>query len=108
MSAFGLAKQLGIPAPRRGTTPGSRAERCGCAGYMERTRQQADAQGYVETLFGRRLYLPDIRSRNAGLRKAAHGRPSTPHARRPPTSSSVPRSSVAGWIRGLKVVDPAC
>lgn len=39
--------------------------------YMERTRAQAEEQGYVETLFGRRLYLPDIRARNQGLRKAA-------------------------------------
>ncbi len=38
---------------------------------MERTRQQAEEQGYVETLFGRRLYLPDIKARNQGLRKAA-------------------------------------
>ena len=38
---------------------------------MERTRQLAEEKGYVETLFGRRLYLPDIRSRNQGVRKAA-------------------------------------
>lgn len=38
---------------------------------MEETRQQAAEQGFVETLFGRRLYLPDIRSKNAGLRQAA-------------------------------------
>jgi DNA polymerase-1 len=38
---------------------------------MERTRQQAEQAGYVETLFGRRLYLPDIKAKNMGLRKAA-------------------------------------
>jgi DNA polymerase-1 len=38
---------------------------------MERTREQAAEQGYVETLFGRRLYLPDIHAKNQGLRKAA-------------------------------------
>jgi DNA polymerase-1 len=38
---------------------------------MERTRQQAEQAGYVETIFGRRLYLPDIKAKNMGLRKAA-------------------------------------
>ena len=38
---------------------------------MERTREQASQQGYIETLFGRRLYLPEIQSKNQGLRKAA-------------------------------------
>lgn len=38
---------------------------------MENTRMQAAEQGYVETLFGRRLYLPDIQAKNQGLRKAA-------------------------------------
>jgi DNA polymerase I len=38
---------------------------------MERTREQASEQGYVETLFGRRLYLPEIQSKNAALRKGA-------------------------------------
>jgi DNA polymerase-1 len=38
---------------------------------MERTREQAREQGYVETLFGRRLYLPEIQSRNGAMRKAA-------------------------------------
>ena len=37
--------------------------------YMERTRKQASEQGYVETLFGRRLYLPDIKAKNAAIRK---------------------------------------
>ncbi|MFZ6044156.1 DNA polymerase, partial [Vibrio natriegens] len=39
--------------------------------YMESTRTQASEQGYVETLFGRRLHLPDIKSRNGMRRKAA-------------------------------------
>jgi DNA polymerase-1 len=38
---------------------------------MERTREQASQQGYVETLFGRRLYLPDIQAKNPALRKGA-------------------------------------
>jgi DNA polymerase-1 len=56
MSSFGLARQLGIA---RG------------AAHMEATRRQAREQGYVETVFGRRLYLPDIKASNAQRRSAA-------------------------------------
>ncbi len=72
MSAFGLARQLGI---ERGAAqeyvdryfaryPDVRT-------YMDDTRRRAAERGYVETVFGRRLYLPDIRARNAQLRQAA-------------------------------------
>ena len=72
MSSFGLARQLGIA---RGAAqeyidlyftryPGVMA-------YMEATRRQAREQGYVETVFGRRLYLPDIKASNAQRRSAA-------------------------------------
>jgi DNA polymerase I len=72
MSAFGLAKQLGID---RGSAqryvdlyfdryPGVKA-------FMDRTREQARELGYVETVRGRRLYLPDIRSRNRQLQQYA-------------------------------------
>ncbi|MFB9067273.1 DNA polymerase I [Pseudofulvimonas gallinarii] len=72
MGAFGLARQLGID---RGEAqhyidryfaryPGVRA-------FMESTREQARERGHVETVFGRRLYLNDIRARNANLRQAA-------------------------------------
>jgi len=72
MSAFGLAKQLGIPRSEAQHYMDSYFARYpGVLTYMERTRQQAEEQGYVETLFGRRLYLPDIKARNQGLRKAA-------------------------------------
>lgn len=72
MSAFGLAKQLSIGRAEAQKYMDLYFERYpGVLEYMERTRQQAEAQGYVETLFGRRLYLPEIKSRNAGLRKAA-------------------------------------
>ena len=43
----------------------------GVADYMQRTRAQAAAQGYVETVFGRRLWLPDIRSNNVPKRQGA-------------------------------------
>ena len=72
MSAFGLAKQLGI-------TRGAAQEYIdlyfarypGVHDYMEATREQAREQGYVETVFGRRLYLPDINARNGQVRAGA-------------------------------------
>ena len=72
MSAFGLAKQLGIDR--------SAAQRYvdlyftrypGVKSYMDRTREQARDHGFVETVFGRRLYLPDIRSRNRAQQQYA-------------------------------------
>jgi len=72
MSAFGLAKQLGIA---RGAAQEYIdvyfARYPGVHNYMEATREQAREQGYVETVFGRRLYLPDIKARNGQLRAAA-------------------------------------
>ena len=72
MSAFGLSKQLGIP---RGTAQEYIdlyfARYPGVKRYMEETRAQARSQGYVETVFGRRLYLPDINSRNKQFQQAA-------------------------------------
>jgi DNA polymerase-1 len=72
MSAFGLAKQLGIP---RGTAQEYIdlyfARYPGVKRYMEETRSRARAQGYVETVFGRRLYLPDINARNKQFQQAA-------------------------------------
>jgi len=72
MSAFGLAKQLGVPrgeAQRYIDVYFARYP--GVKHYMDRTRLQANELGYVETVFGRRLYLPDIQSRNASLRQYA-------------------------------------
>lgn len=72
MSAFGLAKQLGV---ERGVAQRYIdvyfARYPGVKQYMDRTRAQAHELGYVETVFGRRLYLPDIESRNASLRQYA-------------------------------------
>ena len=72
MSAFGLARQLGIPRGEAqdyidrffGRYPGVKR-------FMDDTRLQARESGYVETLFGRRLYLPNILSKNQGLRQYA-------------------------------------
>jgi DNA polymerase-1 len=72
MSAFGLAAQLGIP---RGTAQEYIdlyfARYPGVKHYMEETRAQARERGYVETVFGRRLYLPDINARNKQFAQAA-------------------------------------
>ncbi|MDO6426002.1 DNA polymerase I [Thalassotalea sp. 1_MG-2023] len=72
MSAFGLAKQLNIARNKAQEYMDKYFERYPrVLTYMEETRQQAAEQGYVETLFGRRLYLPEIKSKNAMRRKGA-------------------------------------
>ncbi|MGL5005966.1 MAG: DNA polymerase I [Plesiomonas sp.] len=72
MSAFGLARQLGIGRNEAQRYMDLYFERYpGVLDYMESTRKQATAQGYVETLFGRRLQLPDINASNGIRRKAA-------------------------------------
>ncbi|SDK44632.1 DNA polymerase I [Microbulbifer yueqingensis] len=72
MSAFGLARQLGIPRGDAQTYIDRYFERYpGVLAYMENTRKHAAEKGYVETLFGRRLYLPEINSRNGARRQAA-------------------------------------
>ncbi|EJC6991141.1 DNA polymerase I [Vibrio parahaemolyticus] len=72
MSAFGLAKQLGIPRGEAQAYMDKYFERYpGVMQYMEGTRSAAADKGYVETIFGRRLHLPEIKSRNGMRRKAA-------------------------------------
>lgn len=72
MSAFGLAKQLNISRTEaKDYVDLYFARYPGVHDYMERTREQAHDQGYVETLFGRRLYLPDINARNPQRRQYA-------------------------------------
>ena len=72
MSAFGLAAQLGIErAAAQLYIDRYFARYPGVADYMARTREQAKELGYVETLFGRRLYLPEIRSGNPARRQGA-------------------------------------
>ncbi|MDW1629006.1 DNA polymerase I [Vibrio sp. Y176] len=72
MSAFGLAKQLGIPRGEAQAYMDTYFERYpGVMQYMEDTRSTAADKGYVETIFGRRLHLPEIKSRNGMRRKAA-------------------------------------
>ncbi len=72
MSAFGLARQLGIERSAAQKYVDLYFERYpGVKRFMDDTRQQAREQGFVETVFGRRLYLPDINARNAQVRQYA-------------------------------------
>ncbi|WP_115897436.1 DNA polymerase I [Marinomonas pollencensis] len=72
MSAFGLAKQLDISRPEAAKYIKRYFERYpGVQQYMENTREGAKEKGFVETIYGRRLYLPDIRAKNAMMRQAA-------------------------------------
>ena len=72
MSAFGLSRQLGIPRHESQSYMDIYFERYpGVLKYMEDTRALAAEKGYVETLFGRRLYLPEINAKNGARRKGA-------------------------------------
>ncbi|MDH5857960.1 DNA polymerase I [Lampropedia aestuarii] len=80
MGRFGLAKNLGITNSAAGTFIDRYFERYpGVRRYMDETKAQAKEQGYVETVFGRRLYLPEINSpngpRRAGAERAAINAP---------------------------------
>ncbi len=97
MSAFGLAKQLGIERKAAQTYVDLYFERYpGVLAFMDRIREEAKANGYVETVFGRRLYLPEINSRN-GMRRAAAER----------TAINAPMQGTAADIikRAMLVVD---
>jgi DNA polymerase I len=72
MSAFGLARQLGVDRGEASDYMARYFSRYpGVRAYMDATREQAHREGYVETLFGRRLYLENLTSRNQGLRQGA-------------------------------------
>jgi DNA polymerase-1 len=72
MSAFGLARQLGLPrSAAQSYVDLYFARYPGVRRYMDRTREQARRDGYVETVFGRRLFLPEIGSRNRALQQYA-------------------------------------
>ena len=72
MSAFGLARQLNIPRHEAQTYMDKYFERYpGVLDYMEKTREEAKQNGYVSTVYGRRLYLPDINASNGMRRKGA-------------------------------------
>jgi DNA polymerase-1 len=72
MSAFGLARQLGVDRGEASDYMARYFSRfAGVRAFMDATREQAHQRGYVETLFGRRLYLENLTSRNQALRAGA-------------------------------------
>jgi DNA polymerase I len=72
MSAFGLARQLGVDRGEASDYMARYFSRYpGVRAFMDATRDQAHRDGYVETIFGRRLYLENLTSRNQGLRQGA-------------------------------------
>lgn len=98
MSAFGLADQLHISRGEARRYMERYFERYpGVRRFMDDTRALADEKGYVETLFGRRLYLPDIRAGNAALKKAAQR-----------TAINAPMQGTAADIIKLAMIDIDC
>ncbi len=72
MSAFGLARQLSVDRGEASDYMGRYFSRYpGVRAFMDATRERAHRDGYVETIFGRRLYLDNLTSRNQGLRQGA-------------------------------------
>ncbi len=101
MSAFGLARQLGITrkeAQEYVTLYFSRYP--GVREFMDRTRKQASEQGFVETVYGRRLYLPEINSRN-GMRRQAAERTAINAPMQGTAADIIKRAMIAvdGWLR---------
>ena len=106
MSAFGLAKQLNIPRNEAQTYMNTYFERYpGVLQYMEATREEAKALGYVKTVFGRRLYLPEIKSSN-GARRAGAERAAI-NAPMQGTAADVIKLSMLAVDRWLQTQDPS-
>ena len=104
MSAFGLSRQLNIPRKESQKYMDLYFERYpGVLEYMERTRAQAKEQGYVETLDGRRLYLPDIQSSN-GIRRAAAERAAINAPMQGTAADIIKRAMIAvdDWLQSEK------
>jgi DNA polymerase-1 len=105
MSAFGLARQLGIGRGEAQKYMDLYFERYpGVKRYMEETRRQARETGYVETVFGRRLYLPEIQSRNQALRQYAER--SAINAPMQGTAADIIKRAmidVDGWLQSSRV-----
>jgi len=98
MSAFGLARQLGIDRAAAQTYVDRYFQRYpDVRRYMDETRERAREQGYVETVFGRRLYVPDIKASNAQRRQYAER-----------TAINAPMQGTAADIikRAMIAVDP--
>ncbi len=105
MSAFGLAANLGIER----SAAANYIERYftrypGVKAYMDRTRNEAQESGYVETVFGRRLWLPDIRSSNQGRRQGAERAAiNAPMQGTAADLIKLAMIAVQGWLEGAKL-----
>lgn len=100
MSAFGLAKQLGIERAAAQQYVDLYFDRYpGVRAYMDRMREEAHAKGFVETVFGRRLHLPEINARNK-MRQAAAERTAINAPMQGTASDIIKRAMLAvdGWI----------
>ncbi|MDH3979064.1 MAG: DNA polymerase I [Gammaproteobacteria bacterium] len=107
MSAFGLARQLGVARGAAQEYIERYFERYpGVQNYMESTRELAREQGYVETVFGRRLYLPDINARN-GQRRAAAERTAINAPMQGTAADIIKRAMIDlhGWIAAQDACD---
>ena len=105
MSAFGLGKQLAISRRQAQSYVDLYFERYpGVKKYMDETRELAHQQGFVETIFGRRLYLPEINSRNAQRRQYAE-RTAINAPMQGTAADIIKRAmiSIDGWLRQSKV-----
>jgi DNA polymerase-1 len=105
MSAFGLARQLGIGRGDAQKYMDVYFERYpGVKRYMEETRRQARETGFVETVFGRRLYLPEIQSRNQALRQYAE-RSAINAPMQGTAADIIKRAMIAvdGWLQSSRI-----
>ena len=104
MSAFGLGRQLGISRRQARSYVDLYFERYpGVKKYMDETRELARMQGFVETIFGRRLYLPEINSRHAQRRQYAE-RTAINAPMQGSAADIIKRAmiSIDGWLRQSK------
>jgi DNA polymerase-1 len=102
MSAFGLAKQLSVDRGEASDYMARYFSRYpGVRAYMDATREQAHRDGYVETIYGRRLYLENLTSRNQGLRQGAE-RAAVNAPMQGSAADIIKRAmiAVAGWLKG--------
>ncbi|OOG53921.1 DNA polymerase I [Rhodanobacter sp. B05] len=101
MSAFGLARQLGVDRGEASDYMGRYFSRYpGVRAFMDATRERAHRDGYVETIFGRRLYLENLTSRNQGLRQGAE-RAAVNAPMQGSAADIIKRAmiAVAGWLK---------
>jgi DNA polymerase-1 len=105
MSAFGLAQNLDIERSAAQAYMEKYFQRYpSVAAYMERTRNEAREQGYVETVFGRRLWLPDIRSSNMQRRQGAERQAiNAPMQGTAADLIKLAMIAVQGWIEAQKL-----